>query len=70
MMRTMAGIGGYVILIVAAALIAPSFGGGIERTLVVFFISLIAVLGMGIYSGNSGILSFGHLAFMGIAAYL
>ena len=58
------------ILMVAAALIAGNIGGGIERTLVVFFISLIAVLGMGIYSGNSGILSFGHLAFMGIAAYL
>ena len=45
-------------------------GGGIERVLIVFFINLIAVLGIGIYSGNSGILSFGHLAFMGIAAYL
>ena len=70
MIRTMIGTGGYIVLIVAAALIAGAFGGGIERTLIVFFISLIAVLGMGIYSGNSGILSFGHLAFMGIAAYL
>lgn len=70
MIRTVVGTGGYVILMIVAALIAGSFGGGIERTLVVFFISLIAVLGMGIYSGNSGILSFGHLAFMGIAAYL
>jgi len=66
----MVGTGGYVILIAVAALIAGSIGSGIERTLLVFFISLIAVLGMGVYSGNSGILSFGHLAFMGIAAYL
>lgn len=70
MIRTVAGTGGFIVLMVAAALIAGTIGGGIERTLIVFFISLIAVLGMGIYSGNSGILSFGHLAFMGIGAYL
>ncbi len=69
-MRTLIGTGGYVVVLLIAAVIAGAIGGGIERTLVVFFISLIAVLGMGIYSGNSGILSFGHLAFMGIAAYL
>ncbi len=44
-------------------------GSAAERIITVFFISLIAVVGMGIYSGNSGILSFGHLAFMGIGAY-
>ena len=33
-------------------------------------VALIAVLGMGIFCGNSGILSFGHLAFMGIGAYV
>lgn len=70
MSRTLVGTTGYVVLLVIAALIAGSIGGGVERMLIVFFISLIAVLGMGIYSGNSGILSFGHLAFMGIAAYL
>lgn len=70
MSRTLVGTTGYVVLLAVAALIAGSIGGGVERMLIVFFISLIAVLGMGIYSGNSGILSFGHLAFMGIAAYL
>ncbi|MGI9464627.1 MAG: ABC transporter permease subunit, partial [Aestuariivirgaceae bacterium] len=68
--RTWIGTSGYVVFLVTAAVIAASIGGSIERTLIVFFISLIAVLGMGVYSGNSGILSFGHLAFMGIAAYL
>jgi len=70
MIRTAVGTSGYIVLLIAAALIAGSIGGGVERTLIVFFIALIAVLGMGIYSGNSGILSFGHLAFMGIGAYL
>ena len=34
-----------------------------------FLLSLIAVVGFQIYSGNSGIITFGHVAFMGIAAY-
>ena len=58
-----------VMLVVLAAFGAGMVGGGIERTMIVFFISLTAVIGMGLYSGNSGILSFGHLSFMGIAAY-
>jgi branched-chain amino acid transport system permease protein len=58
-----------VALVMLAALASTQAGTGIERTLTVFFISLTAVVGMGLYSGNSGILSFGHLSFMGIAAY-
>ncbi|MBT4038953.1 MAG: branched-chain amino acid ABC transporter ATP-binding protein/permease [Rhodospirillales bacterium] len=70
MVKSIVGTGGFVVVMVLAALIAGTIGGSIERTLVVFFISLIAVLGMGVYSGNSGILSFGHLGFMGLGAYL
>lgn len=33
-------------------------------------IFMVGVIGLGLYSGNSGILSFGHAAFMGIAAYV
>lgn len=58
-----------VLLVLAAAALAALAGGGIERSMIVFFISLTAVAGMGLYSGNSGILSFGHLSFMGLAAY-
>lgn len=58
-----------VLLVVATAMIASTLGPAMERVLVVFFISLIAVLGMGVYSGNSGILTFGHLSFMAIGAY-
>lgn len=59
-----------VIGVVGAALIASFYGSAAERILTVFFISLIGVVGIGIYSGNSGILSFGHVAFMGIGAYV
>jgi len=33
------------------------------------FITLIVVLGLQIFSGNSGVLSFGHVAFMAVGAY-
>lgn len=34
-----------------------------------FLISLVAVVGFGIYSGNTGIMTFGHAGFIGLAAY-
>src|SRR5262249_19248461 len=33
------------------------------------FLMLIIVLGLQIFSGNSGVLSFGHIAFMAVGAY-
>jgi branched-chain amino acid transport system permease protein len=34
-----------------------------------FFITVIVVLGLQMFSGNSGVLSFGHVAFMAVGAY-
>ncbi len=56
--------------VVIAAVGATIVGPAGERVLTVFFISLIAVLGIGVYSGNSGILSFGHMSFVAIGAYV
>lgn len=39
------------------------------RTAVLMFVLMIIVLGLQIFSGNSGVLSFGHIAFMSIGAY-
>ena len=58
---------GFVLLL---ALAGQTIGTSIERTIIVFLISLTAIAAMGLYSGNSGILSFGHLSFMGIGAYV
>lgn len=69
-LHVLAAISAIVIGSIGAALIASLFGPAAERILTVFFISLIGVVGIGIYSGNSGILSFGHVAFMGIGAYV
>ena len=67
--QLLASGGMIIVLAVIAVLIATWFGAATERILTVFFISLTAVVGIGVYSGNSGILSFGHVAFMGIGAY-
>jgi branched-chain amino acid transport system permease protein len=34
------------------------------------FISIVAVVGLGMFAGNAGILSFGHVGFMALAAYV
>ena len=39
------------------------------RIVIILFINLILVLGLQIFMGNSGVLSFAHLGFMGIGAY-
>ena len=68
--RQLLASGGMIIMLsVIAVIVATWFGPATERMLTVFFISLTAVVGIGVYSGNSGILSFGHVAFMGIGAY-
>jgi branched-chain amino acid transport system permease protein len=40
-----------------------------QRIVIVMFINLIMVLSLQMFTGNSGVVSFGHIAFMGIAAY-
>ena len=57
-------------VILAALLLSQFAGVAVQRTFTLFLINLIAVLGFGVFIGNSGILSFGHVAFIGIGAYL
>lgn len=56
-------------LILLATVVTFWMGAAEHQVTLNFFIALIAVLGFMIYSGNSGIMTFGHAAFMGIAAY-
>ena len=46
------------------------FSESAQSILINLFINLIAVLGMYMFIGTSGVPSFGHVAFMGIAAHL
>jgi branched-chain amino acid transport system permease protein len=61
-------------LILPLALVALFIGFGVNgassRVFIVFLINLIAVVAIGSFSGNTGIISFGHLAFVGVAAYV
>jgi branched-chain amino acid transport system permease protein len=41
----------------------------LNRIATVMFINMIVVVGLQTFSGNSGVLSFGHISFMGIGAY-
>ena len=59
--------------IVGGLLLAAVWGwawGGDEGKLSHFFINVVLVVALQTFSGNSGILSFGHMAFAGTGAYL
>ncbi len=56
-------------LVLATAFVALVLGPTEVQVTQNFLIALVAVVGFGIYSGNTGILTFGHVAFMGVAAY-
>ena len=57
-------------IIIAGMTIPVFMGPAFERMYLVFLISLVIVIGMGVYSGSTGILSFGHLSFMAVGAYV
>jgi len=57
-------------VVLSLAFVGGTVGTSVERTVIVFLISLTAIAAIGLYSGNSGILSFGHVAFMAVGAYV
>lgn len=57
------------LLVVAVAAIGASGGDALERTTIQGLVLLIATIGFSVFVGNSGVLSFGHVAFMSIGAY-
>lgn len=68
--RALMGSGLLSLPLAMLALMVGLFLGPAERQVAItFFIYLIAVVGFGIYSGNTGVMTFGHAAFLGIAAY-
>lgn len=56
-----------VVLIIGAAVVTND--RLLERIVTNFCISLVLVLGLQVFMGNSGILSFAHIGFMGVGAY-
>ncbi len=57
-------------LIAVLAVAAWAFGSGtLQRTAVEMLIRVVLVVGLSIFIGNSGIISFGHIGFMCLGAY-
>ena len=64
------GLGLVLPLLIAAVAVSQFMGIAQERIVTVFLINVIAVTSIGVFTGNSGILSFGHVSFMALGAYL
>lgn len=59
------------IVIIAVIVLAASFAPAVlQRRATQGLIDLIAVVGLYVFAGNSGVLSFGNVAFMAIGAYV
>jgi branched-chain amino acid transport system permease protein len=58
--------------LVCAVTLAASFIFGLsgQRLMTLFCVNLCGVLAFQLFSGNSGVVSFGHTAFMGVGAYV
>ncbi|MFK7880897.1 ATP-binding cassette domain-containing protein [Roseobacter sp.] len=59
-----------ILLAVAVAVLTVFFGRAGERIAVQMCVNVAAVVALGVFCGNTGIVSFGHCAFMAIGAYL
>ncbi|HST42377.1 MAG TPA: branched-chain amino acid ABC transporter ATP-binding protein/permease [Conexibacter sp.] len=70
-LRALVGSLWLIVPLAALALLAlATFGATDQRTLVAFLINVVAVVGLGVFAGNSGVLSFGHAGFVALGAYL
>jgi branched-chain amino acid transport system permease protein len=70
-MRTVAVRAGLLCaVVVAAAALGQAGDPRLVRATGTALIMLVLVLGLNIFIGNSGVFSFGHLAFMGVGAYV
>lgn len=60
-----------IVLLLAIAALTYQFGGrAFNRTVVEMFINIMVVVGLYAFVGNSGLLSFGHISFMCLGAYM
>lgn len=68
--RATAGAAPAIAALLIVAVVVEEAGSASSRQLVVnALVALIAVVGIQMYVGNTGVLSFGHLAFMAVGAY-
>jgi branched-chain amino acid transport system permease protein len=58
-----------IVLLVIVAIVMSAGGPVLQKTLTDALVKLMVVIGLYVFIGNSGILSFGHIGFMMIGAY-
>ena len=69
-LRQYGTLGILIVPLLIIAFLSNSFGSVLlQRITITMFINLTLVLGLQIFMGNSGILNFAHIGFMGIGAY-
>jgi branched-chain amino acid transport system permease protein len=59
-----------ILVLLAIALLATLTPPAMQRTIVEGMIKLVVVVGLFVFVGNSGVFSFGHVAFMAIGGYM
>lgn len=69
-LRSTLSLGGPIAIILLALLISPLGGKALTSMASFGLINLILVLGLYIFVGNTGIVSFGHIAFVAVGAYV
>ena len=57
-------------IVVVTLIVWQTLGAAMQGTVTHYLVMTVAVLAFSIFTGNSGILSFGHAAFMGLAAHI
>jgi branched-chain amino acid transport system permease protein len=57
------------LLVVCLTVLADAGSEGLRQSATTALVNLVAVVGLYIFVGNSGVLSFGHMSFMAIGAY-
>lgn len=61
----------FLLIVIASLVLAVGAAGGptVERVATLALISVVFVVGLSTFSGNSGVMSFGHVTFMAVGAY-
>jgi branched-chain amino acid transport system permease protein len=60
----------WVVLAAVSAVVYAVGSNGLDKTTTLFLVNVCLVCSLQVFVGNSGLLSFGHVAFMGIGAYV
>jgi len=71
-LRKVVGSSGLLVVFLGVVALVGGFGttGSVLRLVVNFFITVVIIVGLQSFTGNSGIPSYGHAAFVGVGAYV